>query len=307
MKKTNVKDYRSIATSNRSLKADSSHFGSRRNFVKTGLAAASGFIIAGNASACSGSAAKVAENADNKSFVDYGRSFFCNTAEFNSVRMWIESRTTIIDPDSGTETVYYQGASCKSENTFGEKDLFYKDNYDFLPIFGDGKVLVFRRRANQPSEGYRTIKKMEEMWGANPVIYLPVPEFVTELDTWEKIRDATAAGIPVVTRTEFQDPDTRLKAIIECPCKTMNISHPKKMYQVDTGPVAFPDLSRRYDIQIDCLSLAFIAFNKSDFADFVIEAPTPIIKDGKEIASVYHYSRMVNIKGINKLFALGKL
>jgi hypothetical protein len=62
--------------------------------------------------------------------------------------MWIESRTRIIDRKLGTSTVYYQGASCKSENTFGEKDLFYKDNYDFLPIFGDGKVLIFRRQCD---------------------------------------------------------------------------------------------------------------------------------------------------------------
>ena len=221
--------------------------------------------------------------------------------------MWIESRTTIIDPQAGTTTVYYQGASCKSENTFGEEDLFYKDNYDFLPIFGDGKVLVFRRKANQPAEGYRTIKKMEEMWGANPVMYLPVPEVVTQLDTFEKIRDATAEGLPIVTQTEFKNPDTGLKAIIECPCKTMNISHPRKLYQVDTGPVAFPDLSKRYDVQIDCLSLAFMAFNKPDFSDFVIEAPTAIVKDEKEVATIYHFSRIAHITGINKIYAVGKI
>jgi hypothetical protein len=306
MKRTDVKDNQSIISFKSS--AGNGHSGnSRRSFLRTGLMAVSGLVIARTSTGCSGNAAQAKEIADNKSCIDFGRSFLCNTAEFNSVRMWIESRTTITDPKSGESTVYYQGASCKSENTFGEKDLFIKDNYDFLPIFGDGKVLVFRRKYNKRDEGYKTIKKMEELWGANPVIYLPVPEVITELDTWEKIRDATAAGLPIVTRTEFQNPDTGLQAVIECPCKTMNISHPKKVYQVDTGPVAFPDLSKVYDVQIDCLSPAFIAFNKPDFADFVIEAPTPIMDGEKEVAIVYHYIKMVTITGKNKLFALGKL
>lgn len=306
MKKANVKDNQSIISLDGQSKSDHKSVNSRRNFFRTSLVAASGLILARNVTGSAESPVS-GEAANSKSCIDYGRSFFCNTAEFNSVRMWIESRTTIIDPKSGTSTVYYQGASCKSENTFGEKDLFYKDNYDFLPIFGDGKVLVFRRHVNQHTEGYRTIKKMEEMWGGNPVLYLPVPKVVTELDTWEKIRDATAAGIPIVTQTEFQNPDTGLRAVIECPCKTMNISHPKKIYQVDTGPVAFPDLSKLYDLQIDCLNLAFIAFNTPHFADFVIEAPTPIIDGEKEVATVYHYSKMVTMNAKNKILALGKV
>lgn len=275
----------------------------RRKFIKTGVMTA---MIFPSAFACA-SKSTAAETSEEGVCIDYGRSFFCNTAEFNSVRMWIESRTTVIDTKSGKSTVYYQGASCKSENTFGEKDLFYKDNYDFLPVFGEGKVLVFRRHSQKRGDAYRNIKQMEEMWGGNPVIYTPSPEVITELDTFEKIRDATAAGIPIVTQTEFENAETGLKAIIEAPCKTMNISHPKKMYQVDSGPLAFPDLTQKFDPQIKSLSLAFIAFNQPHFADFVIEAPTSIIEDGKEVSTVYHYSKLVTLKARNKILALGKV
>src|SRR5688500_15985861 len=214
---------------------------SRRNFLKNSLLTA--MIFPATIACAKESSAKPIAEADPNACIDYGRSFFCNTAEFNSVRMWIESRTIITDIKSGKTNVYYQGASCKSENTFGETDLFYQDNYDFLPIFGEGNVLVFRRRVNKRGEEYQSMKKMEEMWGGNPVIYTPVAKVVTELDTFEKIRDATATGTPIVTQTEFQNEATGLRAMIEAPCKTMNISHPKKMYQVDTGPLAFPDLS----------------------------------------------------------------
>ena len=86
--------------------------------------------------------------------LDYGRSFLCGTVPMNNVRFWVESRTTIFDDKARTATVFYQCASCKSENTFGEKDLFLSDNYDFLPIFGGGHWLIFRRPA-RISPNYR--------------------------------------------------------------------------------------------------------------------------------------------------------
>ena len=278
---------------------------SRRKFLKNSLLSAVIFPVAITGS--NDSFKKPLKEITPLDCIDYGKSFFCNTAEFNSVRMWIESRTTIFDALSGESKTYYQGASCKSENTFGETDLFYEDNYDFLPIFGDGQVLVFRRFVDKRGDTYKSVKKMEEMWGANPVIYSPVPEVVIELDSFEKIRDASAAGIPIVTQTEFHNNETGLRAIIEAPCKTMNISHPKKMYQVDTGPVAFPDLSKRYDTPIESLSLAFIAFNKPHFADFVIEAPTPIMNGDNEVGTVYHYSERLSLDVKNRIFGLGKL
>jgi len=280
---------------------------SRRVFIKNSLFAASGLLGTSGSIAGVNKLASQMQMFDQPKCVDYGKSFLCNTSKFNSVRMWIESRTIITDIKSGNSTVYYQGASCKSENTFGERDLFYKNNYDFLPIFGEGKVLVFRRFANKQGEGYRTIKKMEDMWGANPVLYMPVADVITELDSFEKIRDATASGIPIVTQTEFQNNETGLRAVIEAPCKTMNISHTKKMYQVDTGPIAFPDLSKKYGVQIDCLSLAFIAFNADHFADFVIEAPTPIMENNKAVSTVYHYSKIRSLQVKNRIFALGKV
>ncbi|HRE53143.1 MAG TPA: hypothetical protein PK339_17130 [Flavitalea sp.] len=236
--------------------------------------------------------------------LDYGRSFICNTGERNSVRMWIESRTIIYDLRSGSVNEYYQCGSCKSEDTFATKDLFYKDNYDFLPIFGKDKTLVFRRYASERERPYRTIKPLEEMWGKDPIIHLPEPASIRELDTWEKIRDAAASGVPIVTHTEINNEKLGLRAVIECPCKTLNINNARKLYQTDTGPVALPDLGKRYEEQMDCLRLAFIAFNVPEFADFVIEAPTPIMADGQKVAMVYHYSELLTLETNNKLYAV---
>ena len=282
--------------------------GSRRNFLQKGVSAATAVLITSKISARdTDSQAGIAGNTP--SCLDYGRSFICNTGQYNAVRLWIESRTTIIDTATGKSTEYLQCGSCKSEDTFGAngtKHLFFEDNYDFLPIFGGDQVLVFRRHVDI-RDSYRIIRSTAQMWGSDPVIRKVTPPVITELTTWEQMRDATAAGIPIVTTTEIENSDTGLKAIIECPCKTMNISHVKKMYQTDNGPVALPDLSKRYDPEISSLSLAFIAFNKADAADFVVEAPTPVKVNGNEVVKVHHYSRLLSFPAKNKVFALGKV
>lgn len=234
--------------------------------------------------------------------LDYGLSFICHSAAFNSVRFWVESRTRFIDDRDGTWTDFYQCASCKSENTFAERDLFMEDNYDFLPVFGGGDVLVFRRPA-RISERYRTVKKVTELWG-EPILKLQEGARCEELATWDTIARATADAVPIVTQTEIVNTGTQLRAIIECPTKTMNIEPEKKLYQVDTGPVAFPDLTKRGKSRIDALSLAYVAFNAPDFADFVVEQPTLVTEENGAAHQVYHYSNPFSLPAKNRLFAV---
>ena len=275
----------------------------RREFLQTSAATVGGSCL--GASLGSAGTAWACATSDGLRCLDYGRSFICGTAPRNAVRFWVESRTTILDDQADTATDYYQCASCKSEDTFAEKDLFLADNYDFLPILGGGNWLVFRRYA-RISPRYRTIHPVEKMWG-EPRMLLHDAAELTVLDTFEKIRDATAAGLPLVTQTEVRDEQTGLRAVIECPTKTMNISLDKQMYQVDTGPIALPDLTRRFDPQIDSLRLAFIAFNAPHFADFVVEQPTPVIEDGEEKCQIHHFSSPFSLAARNIVLALGRL
>ena len=237
--------------------------------------------------------------------LDYGLSFICNPSPANSVRFWIESRTRITDPKRGTTTDYYQCASCKSEHTFAAKDLLHDDNYDFLPIFGGEDLLIFRRHARL-TPTYRQLYKAVDVWGA-PIFKPRESETVVVLDTWEKIAGATAAGVPIVTQTQIADEGTGLKATIECPTKTMNISIENRIYQVDTGPIALPDLRERHEPEIDCLRLAFIVFNAPHFADFVVEQPTPVVdENGGQLAEIYHFSNPISLPAKNRVLALGQ-
>jgi hypothetical protein len=91
---------------------------------------------------------------------------------------------------------------------------------------------------------------------------------------------------------------------IEYPIKTMNVSLNRKLYQADTGPIALPDLTKRYEPQIDCLRLAFVAFNAPDFADFIVEQPAPVVQGGKPVAEVYHYSSPFSLPSKNTVLAV---
>ena len=219
----------------------------------------------------------------------------------NEVRFWVESRTCLVDEQSGDRRVYAQCASCKSEDTFAEHDLFYDDNYDFLPIFGPEYGLVFRRKA-WLNPNYRSCVRAEEMWGGQ-VYHVVEGTACEELATPGDVIRATHAFRPIVAQTELRNSEFGLRAVIEYPVKTMNTHVARNIYQVDTGPVAFPDLSRRHERPIDALSLAFVAFNVPHFAGFVIEEPTAAVAEGGD-PRVYHYSRRVTVEASNRLYVV---
>ena len=229
--------------------------------------------------------------------LDYGRSFLIGKAPDNKVRFWVESRTRIIDEASGQFEDYVQVGSCKSEHTFAEKDLLHEDNYDCLPVFGPEWSVIYRRPAAL-SENYREIRRSVEWWDGQKYHLLEGKD-VEELTSNEAIREATYDFAPIVTQTEVWNKDTGLRAIIECPVKTMNTKREGDIYQVDTGPVAFPDLSQRYDRHVDSLSLAYVVFNAPGFADFVLEAPTAV---GSE--QVHHYSKIISLDAENRVYAV---
>ncbi len=233
--------------------------------------------------------------------LDYGRSFLIGKGSSNEVRFWIESRTRVIDETGGNSEDFYQTGSCKSENTFRENDLFQQDNYDYLPIFSARYGLIFRRHARL-SDRYRETRPYEEMFGGYD-LHLVEGDRILELPSNAAIREETYRFAPLVSQTEIHNEDTGLRAVIECPVKTMNTRREGDLYQVDTGPIAFPDLLKRRERLVDCLSLAYVAFNAPHFADFVIEAPTPVDPDNPDLG-VHHYSKIVSLPARNRLFAV---
>ncbi|MCX5660821.1 MAG: hypothetical protein NTW19_14030 [Planctomycetota bacterium] len=234
--------------------------------------------------------------------LDYGSSFLSGNWPLNRVRCWIESRTRIVDERSGHTEDYFQCGSCKAAAVFGEGDLMYPDNYDFLPIFGPEFGIIFRRKASA-DPGYRSIQPVGKMWGG-PTYKLKPAKAARLLGTNAEIRQATHDGVPLVARTRIADAATGLHAILEYPVKVMNIQDDRDLYQVEAGPLALPDLSSRPARLVDSLSLAFVTFNRPDRVEFLIEDETPILRGGEEVGRVHHFSRPLRVPAENRVYAL---
>jgi hypothetical protein len=232
--------------------------------------------------------------------LDYSRSFICHEASFNSVRFWVESRTRLLDGNDHID--FLQCASCKSEDTFAPENLFYEDNYDFLPIFGGDDLVVFRRYSRL-TERYKEVARVDEYWGT-PIYKFDAASEYEELGDWDALYRTAMEGLPIVSQTSIRDEGTGLEAIIECPVKTLNLGPGEKVYQVDTGPVAFPDLTRRHDPPIDSLSLAFIAFNSPTSVDFIVEQPTKVKGEDGKACWIYHYSNPFSLGATNRLLSI---
>src|SRR5688572_22228508 len=117
----------------------------RRKFLAAGVASLSATSLVASL-AQQAAKAEGPERDGEAECLDYGLSFLCapttNNPSNNAVRFWVESRTTVFNDESGTAVEFLQCASCKSEHTFAEKDLLIADNYDFMPIFGGGDLLI---------------------------------------------------------------------------------------------------------------------------------------------------------------------
>lgn len=229
--------------------------------------------------------------------LDYGRSFVLGNEPENEVRMWVESRTRITDENSGASEDYIQTGSCKSEEIFVDQELFKQPNYDFMAIYGPQDSILFRRLAHA-HEHYKSRVLSSDLFGGQKYRLVEGGE-VFELEDGQAICAATYACDPLVAQTEIWNDKTGLRAVIEYPVKSMNTNREQSAYQVDTGPVAFPDLNQRHGCHANAISLAFVAFNAPHFADFVLEVPTRV--GGEE---VHHFSQVLSLPARNRLFSV---
>ncbi|MEW6754831.1 MAG: hypothetical protein AB1505_28195 [Candidatus Latescibacterota bacterium] len=217
--------------------------------------------------------------------LDYGGSFvtFVTRGRGNNARLQVESVCTLTDP-AGRATDFLFFASCKSEHTYAERGLFHADNYDFCGIFSTEEYVIFRTPATH-SEGYRE----EGAWCDR---FEDVQQHLVRrqgrvLETSEQIVRATLAGGELVGVVELAAGASGLSARLEFPIKTMNVNDLRMIWQVDTGPVPFPDLERSAGRLIQRLSPAYVAYNAPTFADFVVQQPVAVAGGA---ATVTHYS-----------------
>jgi len=119
------------------------------------------------------------------------------------------------------------------------------------------------------------------------------------LETVPQVIDAAFAKRPLVAVTQFVT-DDGYNVRLEYPVKTINIGDRELFYQTDTGPVLYPEQPSRPDLPIESFQLAYIAANSPDWAELLLDVPTPVSTD----TTVLHYSKPLRIDCQNALIAL---
>lgn len=189
-----------------------------------------------------------------------------------------------------------------------EHDIWTKPNSDFAPIFCEDHFLNIKPYARAGIEVDRyppdSGKQSDRQSGRNEDVFDNVRIDIAEcrgekLVSAEEIVTAVLQNIPLVAQTQL-DTD-RYSVRLEYPVKTINANERDMVWQTDTGPVLFPDLSRKLDDILEGLELAYAAFNCAEWVEFLVRAPTTIAED----VSVYHYSRAVRMDSKHRILAVG--
>jgi hypothetical protein len=219
----------------------------------------------------------------------------------NAARIMIDARCTILDRAGNLADELYLIAPCRTEWMYQDTGMIQNPSGEYRQIFSEPHALQ------------KTVGKSISETGPiahGPAVSTDVFDWIEftlderpsrKLATDREVVDATMAYAPIVTRTCFES--NGLKAILEYPIRTMNFHEERGRFQVDTGPLIYPDLDDAAERLIDRCSLAHTVYNTFAYAEFVCKRPTPLVVDNAEVASIYHYSRFENLVVTTELYA----
>ncbi len=230
--------------------------------------------------------------------LDYSRSFiaFLSKERANNARIQVEARCELtVD---GVAEEYWLVASCKSEDTFAEQNLFLVPNYDFCMIYSRDQFRIHRVPFPYDPAAMDAGPITERYEKADFALKLVDAELCEDN---EAAVAATLAGKILIGRTEIWNADKTRRAVIEYPIKTMNAHKDPAYFQVDTGPILLPDFGSERPA-IEAFDFAFIAWNVPDWAEFVIQDAVPACPETPAGPQVCHYSKIQVMDARNEIW-----
>lgn len=225
----------------------------------------------------------------------------------NHVRVTAECLAEVRNYETDETTSYLLGASCKTEHVNVKDGIWTEPNADFCMVATPGAFLnikrwdktdkgVMRYPESLGPQPERQYEKGTDSFDRFEVDIQKMPgRIITDVSELVKILDSDAQ---VISRTCIQA--EKFDLTLDYPVKTVNYSSREKYYQVDTGPVILPDLSVPASEVHPTFQLAFMAHIESDWAEFLVNVPTPLTDD----ISVHHFSKTVRVDCENFMIAL---
>ena len=224
----------------------------------------------------------------------------------NNARIQIEAVCRITDLSSHETTRYVLGASCKTEYVGVDQGIWTEPNADFCIILSAERFLILKSwdRNNKgvlrypPSLGEQPERQSGLVSDTYDNAKINLRTFPGEaLTTPEAIVQSTLNDDILVGRVTMTL-EGRFDIAIDFPIKTMNANEREWIYQTDTGPILYPDITVAHDDLIETFQLAYVAFNRPDYAEMILQVPTPL----DENHSVNHYTKPIQLKTQNSIF-----
>lgn len=225
------------------------------------------------------------------SAINFASSYmtFTTPDRSNTARIQLDAHCRLVDEEKGASDEFVLIAPCRTESMYLPDDLFRIPNYEFCGIFGTETFMIIR---TGPSTAHGLDNREP---GLNQQrfheVRIDIRTFPRTrlLQNDEEVYRATLDNLPLIARTEVDDPASRRRAVIEYPIKTMNVSPQTHRFQVDTGPVLLPDFTAQHEHLVERFVMAHVVYNTFDRAEFIVRQPTPIVQDGREVAAVMDY------------------
>ena len=248
--------------------------------------------------------------------LEYHRCFAVNTAaidgvETNTCRTQILAKCELLNGASGEAGTFFLGKECIGEFMYQAGGMAQVPTAEVCCIFSEGESSQLKKFANHERDvrqSHRCGEKVQlfdgryACWTELRLDLKTAPARL--LETPDDIIAATLASEAMVGRTALEDEASQWQAVIEFPIVYMNAHPPAKRFQVDVGPVLFPDFSTEAPSPIAMLELAYILFNEFDKVEFAVRAPTRVADDHQ--AEALHFSRVVRLPARNQLFSLSR-
>ncbi len=246
--------------------------------------------------------------------LDFRNCFAINTSaidgvEKNTCRTQLLAKCTLDDNPSGREEEFFLGKECIGEYTYDDAGIAQEPTSEVCIIFSKGDSSLLKKFVNHEDDIIQAGEmSVPRKTFAGPSAYWTDLQFkLTEaearpLKTSDEIIESTLEGEPMVGRTELIDQARDRSAVLEYPIVYMNVHPPESRFQVDVGPILFPDFESEEERPVQRLQLAYVMYNQLDRAEFSIRVPTRV-KEGQS-AVTQHYSKVVKMGAKSALYSL---
>ena len=206
----------------------------------------------------------------------------------NSARIQFDARCELANSKTGEREEYFLITPCRTEWMYRSDTLFQTPNHEYCGVWTKTEFIGLGG-AQHRRQGSGVPQYIRDNFTDFRLTIKNCPS-ARILEDDEAIIDATLKDELLIGRTEIRDDDQGLSAVVEYPIKTMNVHPERKRFQVDTGPLLFPDFSRTVERQIECFSIAFVCYNTFDLAEFILRAPVAVDDAKSEIQSALEYT-----------------